>query len=221
MPDSTFTEDFMYPTAISKKTLPSSARITVYSLLLNLSLVVGKSTFGILASAPVLVSDAVHSAADLFSTLIVLVGILLGMRMKKPLYFESTASILLAVILGVTAVRIGYYGILSIVRSDYLGLPAPELPAALMAILAILLKLRFFAYARRIAELRASTALRADAYHHLTDAAASTGTLIGITAARLGYPIFDPIASVFVACFILSAAIGILFDAYKRLRYSA
>ena len=86
-----------------------------------------------------------------------------------------------------------------------------------MATVSILCKVSFFVYVYRVARIRDSTALRADAYHHLTDAAASLGTLLGISASTLGYPIFDPIAALIVACFILTTAIGILLDALTRI----
>ena len=197
--------------------IPTSARVTVYSLFVNLFLVLGKLFCGTIASSTALLSDAVHSAADLFSTLIILVGVLLGEHnTRHRLRFEATASILLALILMGTGFGLGESGVASILSLGYTNAPSPGLLAILMAAVSILCKVSFFVYVYRVARKRDSTALRADAYHPLTDAAASLGTLLGISAATIGYPIFDPIATLIVSCFILTTAIGIFLDALTR-----
>ena len=57
----------------------------------------------------------------------------------------------------------------------------------------------------------------ADAWHHRSDALSSVGSLIGIGAARLGYPIFDPIASIVICLFIFKAAFDIYKDAVNKM----
>ena len=199
------------PSSIS---IPTSARVTVYSLFLNLFLVLGKLFCGICASSSALISDAVHSTADLLSTLIILVGVLLGEHhARHRRRFEAIASLILALILLGTAFGLSESGVASILSLAYSDAPSPGPLAVLMAALSILFKVSFFVYVYRIARRRDSTALRADAYHHLSDAAASLGTLLGISASALGYPIFDPIATLVVSCFILTTAIGIFLDA--------
>ena len=204
--------------SLPSKSIPTSARVTVYSLFVNLFLVLGKLICAILTSSSALLSDAIHSAADLFSTLIILVGVLLGEHhARHRRRFEAIASILLALILIGTAFGLGESGVASMLALDYTDAPPPGLLAILMASVSILCKVSFFVYVYRVARIRDSTALRADAYHHLTDAAASLGTLLGISASTLGYPIFDPIAALIVSCFILTTAIGIFLDALTRI----
>ena len=57
----------------------------------------------------------------------------------------------------------------------------------------------------------------ADAWHHRSDALSSIGAFVGIFAARNGYPIGDPIASIVICIFIAKAAWDIFFDAVNRL----
>jgi cation diffusion facilitator family transporter len=204
--------------SLSSISIPTSARVTVYSLFLNLFLVLGKLFCGLCASSTALLSDAVHSTADLFSTLIILIGVLLGEHhARHRRRFEAIASIILALILLGTAFGLGESGVASILDCTYADTPPPGILAILMAALSILCKVSFFVYVYRVAKRRDSTALRADAYHHLTDAAASLGTLLGISASTLGYPIFDPLATLVVSCFILTTAIGIFLDALTRI----
>ena len=57
----------------------------------------------------------------------------------------------------------------------------------------------------------------ADAWHHRSDALSSVGSFAGILGARLGYPIFDPIASVIICIFILKAAFEIFMDSINKM----
>ena len=57
----------------------------------------------------------------------------------------------------------------------------------------------------------------ADAWHHRSDALSSIGSLIGIGAARLGYPVMDSIASVIICIFIFKVSYDILKDAISKM----
>jgi cation diffusion facilitator family transporter len=57
----------------------------------------------------------------------------------------------------------------------------------------------------------------ADAWHHRSDALSSVGSLLGIGAARLGYPIFDPLAGILICLFIFKAAYDIFKDAVDKM----
>ncbi len=71
-------------------------------------------------------------------------------------------------------------------------------------------------YTRTAAKKIGSGALMADAWHHRSDALSSVGSFAGIFGARLGYPIFDPIASVIICIFILKAAFEIFIDSINK-----
>jgi cation diffusion facilitator family transporter len=57
----------------------------------------------------------------------------------------------------------------------------------------------------------------ADAWHHRSDALSSVGALIGIAAARLGFPIMDSVASLVIFVFIVKAAFDIFKDAVDKM----
>ena len=55
-------------------------RVSAISIAVNLILSVGKLAAGILAHSGAMVSDAVHSASDVFSTVIVIIGFRLSAK---------------------------------------------------------------------------------------------------------------------------------------------
>ena len=57
----------------------------------------------------------------------------------------------------------------------------------------------------------------ADAWHHRSDAMSSIGSFVGILGARLGFPIFDSLASIVICVLILKAAVEIFLDAMKKM----
>ena len=128
--------------------------------------------------------------------------------------FEPIVAKLLALILGITAVGIGYKAIKNIILGSY---TTPSVIAAYAAIASILIKEWMYWYTVKGAKKIQSSALMADAWHHRSDALSSVGSLIGILGARLGYLILDPIASIVICLVIMKVAIDIYIDATNQL----
>ena len=72
-------------------------------------------------------------------------------------------------------------------------------------------------YTMHTAKKIKSTALKADAWHHRSDALSSVGSFAGILGARMGLPICDPIASLVICAFIAKAAWDIFYEAVNGL----
>ena len=85
------------------------------------------------------------------------------------------------------------------------------------AFLSIVVKEAMFWYTRINAKKIDSGALMADAWHHRSDALSSVGALIGIAAARMGYPVMDAAASLVICIFIVKAAYDIFKDAVDKM----
>lgn len=196
-------------------------RVSRQSIVVNLLLSAGKLAAGILGRSAAMVSDAVHSASDVFSTLIVMVGLRLSGRAADEDHeygherLECVAAILLAVVLATTGIGIGVSGIESIRSAQALAVPG--LMALLAAVLSIAVKEAMYWYTRWAANKCGSAALMADAWHHRSDALSSIGSLVGIAGARLGFPVLDPIASLVICLFILKAALDIFRHAIEQL----
>ena len=196
-------------------------RVSRQSIAVNLLLSVGKLIAGIFGHSAAMVSDAVHSASDVFSTLIVMVGLKLSGRAADENHeygherLECVAAILLAVVLAATGAGIGISGIESIRSAQTLAVPG--LMALWAAVISIVVKEAMYWYTRWAANKCGSAALMADAWHHRSDALSSIGSLVGIAGARLGFPVLDPIASIVICIFILKAALDIFRQAIEQL----
>lgn len=198
-------------------------RVSWVSVAVNLLLSAGKLLAGIVAHSGAMVSDAVHSASDVFSTIIVMVGVQLSSRQADDDHrygherFESVASVALALILLETGLLIGWKGLKTIFSGSYADLTAPGALALAAAVVSILVKEWMYWYTRSAAKKIRSDALMADAWHHRSDSLSSVGALVGIAFAMAGYPILDSVASVVICLFIVKAAVDIFRDAVDKM----
>lgn len=198
-------------------------KVSVATIVWNIILSVFKFIVGVIASSSAMVSDAVHSASDVFSTVVVMIGVKLSAKEsdKEHPYgherLECVSAILLSMVLFGTGLVIGYDAFIKIIKGGYNQLKVPGMLALMAAIISIVVKEAMFWYTRRYAKRIDSGALMADAWHHRSDAMSSIGALIGIAGARLGYPIMDSVASLVIFVFIAKAAFDIFVDAINKM----
>lgn len=199
-----------------------AVKVSLVSIIGNVVLTVFKLLAGILAHSGAMISDAVHSASDIFSSIIVIIGVKLSAKESDKDHpygherFECVAAIVLAVILLVTGLFIGHTAIEQIIaRSPVAAMPG--VLALIAALVSIATKEGMYWYTRIYAKRLDSGALMADAWHHRSDALSSVGALFGIAAARMGFPIFDSIASLVICLFIGKAAYDIFKDAVAKM----
>jgi cation diffusion facilitator family transporter len=185
-------------------------------------LAIFKLVAGILANSNAMISDAIHSASDVFSTIVVIIGVRLSSKEadKDHPYgherLECVAAIILSVILFATGLGIFFSALKNIISGDYKNIAIPGLLALVAAIVSILIKEIMYWYTRHYARIINSSALMADAWHHRSDSLSSIGALIGILFARLGFPIMDSVASIIIFIFIVKASIDIFSDAVNK-----
>lgn len=198
-------------------------RVAFVTIFENVLLALGKLIAGLIGHSSAMISDAVHSASDVFSTIVVLIGVKLSSKEsdKEHPYgherLECVAAIVLAVVLLLTGLGIGYDAIKNILGGNYKELTAPTVLALVAAIISIVAKEAMYWYTRYYAKRIDSSALMADAWHHRSDALSSVGALIGIGGAMLGYPVMDSIASLVIFFFIVKAAYDIFKDAIDKM----
>ena len=201
----------------------TAMRVSVVSIVANFILTIFKLLAGIIAHSGAMISDAIHSASDVFSTIVVIIGVKISGRESDKDHpygherMECVAAIVLATILAVTGLGIGYTAAGKIAGGDYTNLAIPGRLALAAAILSIMVKEGMYQYTKVNARRIDSGALMADAWHHRSDALSSVGALIGIAGSRLGFPIADPIASVVICLFIEKAAYEIFMDAVNKM----
>ena len=196
-------------------------RVSRRSIAANVLLSIIKLLAGVLARSSAMVSDAIHSASDVVSTVIVMSGVKASEKASDREHpygherMECVAAIVLSAILMGTGLLVGWSGIEKILHRE--ELPVPGVAALLAAVLSIAVKEGMFWYTRHYARQLDSEALMADAWHHRSDALSSVGALLGIAGARLGHPILDPLSSVVICVFIGKAAIDIFRDAVDKM----
>lgn len=208
---------------LQKQEQKDAMRVSTVSIVVNVVLSLLKLVAGLVASSGAMVSDAIHSASDVFSTIIVMIGVHISGKQADEEHpygherMECVAAIILAVLLALTGVGIGSTGLRNILSGDYAGLAVPGMLALWAAVISIAVKEWMFHYTMHTAKKIRSGALKADAWHHRSDALSSVGALIGIAFARFGFPIMDSVASVVICVFILKAAYDIFKDAVDKM----
>lgn len=159
-------------------------------MLVNTALAVTKLVAGIVGNSYALVADAVESAADIFSSLIVWSGLSVASRDPDETYpfgygkAESLAAAIVSLMLLGAAVGISIEAIREIVTPHHA--PAAWTLAVLVAVVVVktLLSRRVGHVGRAIG----SSAVQADAWHHMSDALTSAAAFVGISVAVIGGP---------------------------------
>lgn len=198
-------------------------RVSVVSIIQNVLLSLFKLFAGIFANSNAMISDAIHSASDVFSTIVVIIGVRLSSRDsdKEHPYgherMECVAAIILSIVLFITGLGIGIQALQDILNGNYETLQMPGILALIAAIVSIITKEAMYWYTRHYAKQIDSAALMADAWHHRSDAFSSIGAFIGIAGSRMGFPIMDAIASLVIFVFIAKAAFDIFKDAMDKM----
>lgn len=198
-------------------------QVSANSIAVNLMLSIFKLIAGLLASSGAMISDAIHSASDVLSTIIVIIGVKISGKASDEDHpyghdrFECVASIILAILLGVTGVGIGLTGVQKLIAGHYDTLAIPGILALAAAVISIVVKEIMYWYTRNAAKKINSGALMADAWHHRSDALSSVGSFVGIFGARMGFPMLDSLASVVICLFVVKAAVDIFRDAISKM----
>ena len=190
-----------------------AVRVSRNTLFGNLGLSVGKLIVGLLAHSGALVSDAVHSLSDVLAAVIVIFSLrLAGKKADREHPYgherlECICGVILSVILLITGLLIGYRAIETIRVGGTAEIPG--LAALIAAVVSIVVKELMYHYTAGAAKKIRSTALKAEAWHHRSDALSSVGSFAGILGARLGLPWADAAASLIICLFIVKVAVDI------------
>lgn len=193
--------------------LETGIKVSKVTMIGNALLTIVKIAIGILASSSAMVADGVHSLSDVISTIVVMVGLKLSSKPEDDNHqygherIESLAAILLSIMLFIVAIGIGYSAIKNIMSGN---ITEPGMLAIFAAILSIVTKEWMYRYTLKYAISIDSPSLKADAWHHRSDALSSIGALAGIAGAKLGFTILDPIAGIIIAVIIIKVSYDIL-----------
>ncbi|KAB3529017.1 cation diffusion facilitator family transporter [Alkaliphilus serpentinus] len=199
-------------------------RVSIVSIIGNVVLTIIKAVIGIISGSTALFADSIHSASDVFGTIVLLQGLRIAHMPPDESHpyghhkAESITSKLLAIILVVTALGIGNEAI-KVLRSQ--DISPPGIIAVYTAIVSIVIKEGMYRYVMGVGKRIKSQAVIADAWQNRSDAFSSVATLIGVGGSIAGYPFMDPLAGIFVSLMILKTGVSIYIDAIKGLMDTA
>lgn len=157
-------------------------------VLLNAVLAMTKLVAGVVGNTYALVADAVESTADIFGSMVVWRGLHLSGREADEEYpfgygkAEALAAAVVALILIVSALLITVQAVREI-RTPHMS-PAPWTLLVLVGVVAV--KMALSRWVGAVGEEIGSQAVKADSWHHLSDAVTSAAAFIGIGIALLG-----------------------------------
>lgn len=202
-------------------------RATWIGFYVNALLMALKIVVGLYGHSDALVADGVHSMSDFATDLIVLifVGIAYKSADSEHPYghgkFETFASLIIGAVLIAVGIGIGISGFKAAKMClDGRILTRPDVWTLIVAMVSIGSKELLFRYTMFTARKVDSAALRANAWHHRSDAISSIATLVGVGAAYFfgdKWIILDPIAAMLIAVFIVVSAIQICRPAIDEL----
>ena len=185
-----------------------AVKATYFSIIGNTSLALIKGLAGFFGNSYALIADAIESTADIFASFLVLFGIKYSSRPADENHpyghgrAEPLITFLVVGFLITSATIIGYESIMNI-RTPH-ELPKSWTLYVLGAI--ILWKEYSFRLVMKKSKETNSSSLKADAWHHRSDALTSIAAFIGISIALFlgkGYEAADDWAALFASVFIL------------------
>jgi cation diffusion facilitator family transporter len=188
--------------------IESALRLSKAALVINVALAGVKIAAGVLGNSSVLVADGIESAADVFGSFVVWSGLRVAVLPADANHpyghgkAESIASAIVSLSLLGAAVIIAAQSVNEILRPQ--GPPEKFTLFVLVGVIAV--KELLFRRASQAAVSLDSAVLRADAWHHRSDALTSAAAFIGILIALIGGPRFETADdwAALVACGIIA-----------------
>lgn len=201
--------------------LSEKKKITVIGAVVNLVLSALKIVFGWLGQSHALVADGIHSLSDLLTDALVYFAAHHGSKDADEDHpygharFETLATVILGAILVAVAGAIIWDAVVRVLNDD--AQLAPSWIVLLVAAVSILSKEVLFRQTLAIAKKTKSNLMKANAWHHRSDAISSLVVLIGVAIEMAGYQYFDAIAALIVGLMVAKIGFELVNDASKEL----
>ena len=200
---------------VNKKKDSAGQKVTWVGAVANALLIGFKFAAGIFGHSQALIADAVHSVSDLFTDVIVLIGLRIGKKAPDEEHhfgharIETLASMVVGLSLIATAIYLGIEAGLNIYRhAEY----HPNRLALIGAGVSIAIKEALYHYTIHVGRRIKSQLIMANAWHHRSDSLSSVAVFIGVTGALIkpAWHILDAFAALLVSFFIIKVGLQIL-----------
>lgn len=185
---------------------PAKRRVTVIGGVWNLVLSVGKIMAGLAGQSQALVVDGIHSVSDLVSDAVVLTAARWSSMEADDNHpyghgrIETVATAIVGVLLLAVAAGFIIDAVARLIHPDRLLMPGWLAMGA--AMVSVVVKEVLYWYTRAVAERTGSMLIRANAWHHRSDALSSLVVIGGIAGVMLGIAWLDAVAAIVVAVMV-------------------
>jgi cation diffusion facilitator family transporter len=201
--------------------LNAGKKVTLVGVVMNASLMLLKLAAGIFGRSQALIADAVHSFSDLFTDVVVLIGLKISNKPPDKTHhfgharMETLASTIVGMALIGTALYLGISASLTIYRHNEYH---PTFLALSAAGISIVFKEALYHYTIRTGRRIKSQLIAANAWHHRSDALSSVAVFIGVagTLIKPSWHILDAYAALLVSFFVIKVGLEILGDALRE-----
>lgn len=200
--------------------------VTLVGALVNIILIGLKLVAGIFGKSNALIADGVHSISDLFTDVVVLIGIWRGRRPpddRHP-FGHGRIEALFTAVVGISLVGTAFYLGFEAAKDIYLHQEThPNVLAIIGAGVSIILKEVLYRYTMLAGRRMKSQLVVANAWHHRSDALSSVAVLAGVALAQVkpSWQIFDAVAALLVSFFILKVGLDIMGNTFRELSDAA
>jgi cation diffusion facilitator family transporter len=198
----------------------ASQKITLIGAIADFLLSVFKVVAGVLGNSGALIADGVHSFSDLLSDAVVLYAVKHANEEADADHpyghkrFETVATLGLAIILALVSIGIIYDALGRLSNPSVLAHSALLLSVVALSILS---KEALYWYTIKVAKIYKSDMLKANAWHHRSDALSSVVVLVGVFGSLNGYPYLDSMAAIVVGLMVMMIAWKLGSSATKEL----
>lgn len=181
---------------------------TAIGITVSAVLAVIKGAGGILGNSYALIADAIESTTDVFTSVMLWIGLRWSQRPadKDHPYGHGKGEALIALgiafMLIAAAIIIGYKSILNIITPHKI----PKAYTLIILIVVILAKEILYRVVLKTGKEINSGAVKADAFHHRSDAITSAAAFVGISIGLIGgpgYEVADDYAALFASAIII------------------
>lgn len=202
-------------------------KVTWIGFFVNVLLSVGKLIAGFVGRSGAMIADGVHSVSDFATDIVVLLFVRISAKPKDEDHdyghgkYETLATVVIGVTLAAVAIGIlvdSAERIAQVLRGE--SIARPGIVALVAAAVSIVGKEALYWYTMLTAKRVDSPALKANAWHHRSDAFSSIGTLIGIGGAYFlseQWRVLDPIAAIVVGALIIKVAYDLVMPGLNEL----
>lgn len=199
----------------------ASRRVTLVSVAWNLLLTVAQVIIGLIGNSQALVADGMHTLSDLVTDFMVLYALKHGRKAadEEHPYGHARIETAVTLLLGIILFGVGL-GIAARAGFRLYAAEAFVVPSAItlwVAIATLAAKEGLFRYTLRVAERFDSAMLRANAWHHRSDAVSSLIVVAGIGGSLVGFGYLDSAAAIVVAAMVTKVGFDLGRQALREL----